>query len=73
MRVTMAVGDVGVLRSDFMYAEAPRWHDGRLYVSDFYANEAVALDVDGARECIVRVAAPKAAFRANSYRDVRLE
>ncbi len=53
----MAASDIRILRGDFMYAEAPRWHDGRLYVSDFYAKEVVALDLNGARERIVRVAA----------------
>jgi sugar lactone lactonase YvrE len=46
---------VRVLRDDFMYAEAPRWHDGRLYVSDFFAGEVVALDLDGNRETVVTV------------------
>ena len=44
-----------VLCDQLMLAEAPRWHDGRLYVSDFYAKEVVALDLDGARESIVSV------------------
>jgi len=38
-----------------MLAESPRWHDGRLYVSDFYANEVVALDLKGNREVVVTV------------------
>jgi len=29
------------------YLEAPRWHDGRLYVSDFYTGAIVAVDLDG--------------------------
>jgi sugar lactone lactonase YvrE len=49
------VRDVRVLRDDFMYAEAPRWHDGRLYVSDFYAQEVVAVGLDGSRESVVSV------------------
>jgi sugar lactone lactonase YvrE len=51
----MPVSDVRVLREDLTLAESPRWHDGRLYVSDFYAEEVVALDLDGNRETIVRV------------------
>jgi sugar lactone lactonase YvrE len=43
------------LRDDLMLAEAPRWHDGRLYVADFYAKEVVAIDLDGNREVIVAV------------------
>jgi sugar lactone lactonase YvrE len=29
------------------YLEGPRWHDGRLYVSDFYTGDVVAVDLDG--------------------------
>jgi sugar lactone lactonase YvrE len=29
------------------YLECPRWHEGRLYVSDFYTQRVVALDLDG--------------------------
>jgi len=43
------------LREDLMLAEAPRWHDGRLYASDFYAKEVVAIDLDGDREVIAVV------------------
>src|SRR3954463_4886722 len=29
------------------YLECPRWHDGRLYVSDFYTQQVYRLDLDG--------------------------
>jgi len=29
------------------YLEGPRWHAGRLYVSDFYTGDVVAVDLDG--------------------------
>ncbi len=29
------------------FLECPRWHDGRLWVSDLYAKEVLSLDVDG--------------------------
>jgi sugar lactone lactonase YvrE len=32
------------------YLECPRWHDGRLYVSDFYTQRVVGLDLDGGGE-----------------------
>lgn len=51
----MPIRDIRVLRDDLMLAEAPRWHDGRLYASDFYAAEVVALDLAGNRETIVTV------------------
>jgi len=36
--------------------EAPRWHDGRLYFSDWTAGEVLAVDADGGTEVVARVA-----------------
>jgi sugar lactone lactonase YvrE len=35
--------------------EAPRWHDGRLYFSDWTAGEVLATDADGHTEVVARV------------------
>jgi sugar lactone lactonase YvrE len=35
--------------------ESPRWHDGRLWFSDWGAQEVVAVDLEGKSEVIVRV------------------
>ena len=35
--------------------ESPRWHDGRLYFSDWTAGEVVAVGLDGAAEVVARV------------------
>ncbi len=35
------------------FAEAPRWHDGRLWYSDFYQHRVYAVDIDGQRETMV--------------------
>jgi sugar lactone lactonase YvrE len=35
--------------------ESPRWHDGRLYFSDWSAGEVVAVGSDGAAEVVARV------------------
>lgn len=43
------------LLEDLTFPEGPRWHDGRLWLSDFYAHEVVALDLDGRRETMARV------------------
>ena len=51
----VAVADVTTLRADLMVGEAPRWHDGRLYVSDMQTGEVLAVDLDGNRETIVEV------------------
>jgi|SRR5690606_19938684 len=44
-----------VLLDGLHFPEGPRWHDGRLWFSDFYDHEVVAVDLDGRRETIVRV------------------
>jgi len=37
------------------FTECPRWHDGRLYFSDFYTQRVLAVTLDGATETIARV------------------
>jgi sugar lactone lactonase YvrE len=37
------------------FGESPRWHDGRLWFSDWAAQEVIALDVDGTSEVIINV------------------
>ena len=37
--------------------ESPRWHNGRLYVSDWTAGEVLAVDPTGNSEIVARVAA----------------
>ena len=37
------------------FPEGPRWRDGRLWFSDFYRHEVVAVDLDGNRETMVAV------------------
>ena len=40
------------------FGESPRWHDGRLWFSDWGAQEVVAVNAAGGREVIVRVDFP---------------
>lgn len=47
--------ELAVLLEDLYFPEGPRWHDGRLWFSDFYAHEVVAVDLEGRRETIVEV------------------
>jgi len=35
--------------------ESPRWHDGRLWVSDWVAQEVIAVDLDGKHDVMARV------------------
>ncbi len=44
-----------VLLDGLTFPEGPRWHEGRLWFSDFYAHEVVAVDLAGSRETIVEV------------------
>ncbi|UCE31560.1 MAG: SMP-30/gluconolactonase/LRE family protein [Burkholderiales bacterium] len=37
------------------FGECPRWHEGRLYLSDFYAHRVLAVSTDGGIETIARV------------------
>jgi sugar lactone lactonase YvrE len=39
--------DVRTVLDGMSYLECPRWHDGRLYVSDFYTQQVLAVDLDG--------------------------
>jgi sugar lactone lactonase YvrE len=47
--------DLRVIISDLVFPESPRWHGGRLWVSDWGAHEVHALDLDGADEVVARV------------------
>lgn len=38
------------------FGEGPRWHDGRLWYSDFYQHKVFAVDASGTRETIVEFA-----------------
>lgn len=46
----MPVSELRVLIDDLRYPEAPRWHDGRLYLSDFFGHQVVSSDLTGRRE-----------------------
>lgn len=45
------------LLSGLSFTECPRWHEGRLYVSDFYTQRVLAVALDGSVETIANVAA----------------
>jgi sugar lactone lactonase YvrE len=50
------VGAPEVLMEGIVFGESPRWHDGRLWFSDWGANQVIALDCDGGHEVVVTVA-----------------
>jgi sugar lactone lactonase YvrE len=43
------------LISGLSFTECPRWHDGRLYFSDFYTRRVFAVDLYGTKEIIAEV------------------
>jgi len=45
-----------LLVGDLTFAEGPRWHDGRLWFSDFFDHVVKTVDLDGNVETVVEVA-----------------
>lgn len=59
-----------VLYTGLAFGESPRWHDGRLFVSDWGAREVIAIDDVGTAEVVARV--PTAPFCLDFLPDGRL-
>src|SRR3981081_4181017 len=51
----MAMTEVQTLMSGLVVGESPRWHEGRLWFSNWGAQEVVAVDLDGRSEVVARV------------------
>ena len=49
--------ELHTLMTGLAFGESPRWHDGRLWLSDMGAGEVVAVDLDGDSEVIAQVPA----------------
>jgi sugar lactone lactonase YvrE len=49
------VYEARLLATDLVIGESARWHDGRLWLSNWGAAEILAFDLDGHREVITRV------------------
>ena len=47
--------DLHVLLAGLAFGESPRWHDGRLWFSDWMAQEVIAVDTEGKSEVITHV------------------
>ena len=54
----MSTLSLQVLASGFVFLEGPRWHDGRLWVSDMHGDRVLALGLDGVAETIVTLSQP---------------
>jgi sugar lactone lactonase YvrE len=53
--VSMTARKFELLLDGLTFAEAPRWHDGKLWFSDFYSLRVLTVDVAGHAETIVEV------------------
>src|SRR5580700_8025977 len=53
---TMA--EPGILLADRVFGESPRWHEDRLWFSDWGTQEVVAVELDGRSEVMARAPAP---------------
>jgi sugar lactone lactonase YvrE len=53
-----SVPQLRTLTTGIAFGESPRWHDGRLWLSDWGAKEIVAVDLQGDSEVMVRVGFP---------------
>ncbi len=50
--------EVQTLMTGLAFGESPRWHDGRLWLSDWGAKEIIAVDLAGKSEVVARVSFP---------------
>ena len=64
--------DPQTLMTGIAFGESPRWHDGRLWFSDWLAHEVVAVDLDGKSEVMVRVDFPSMPMCIDRLPDGRL-
>src|SRR5262245_24969948 len=47
--------ELSTLLTDLALGESPRWHAGRLWLSDWGAHEIVAVDLAGKSEVVIRI------------------
>lgn len=66
------MAETETLMSRIVFGESPRWHDSRLWFSDWGAQEVIAVDVKGQSEVIVRVPFPSIPMCIDFLHDGRL-
>ena len=64
--------EVHTLLTGLAFGESPRWHDDRLWFSNWVAQEIVAVDLEGKSEVIARVPFPSFPFSIDWLPDGRL-
>ena len=63
---------VHVFMTGLAFGESPRWHDGRLWLSNWGAQEIIAVDPKGKSEVVVRLPFPSFPFSIDWLPDGRL-
>lgn len=66
------MSELQTLMTGIAFGESPRWHDGRLWFSDWVAQEIIAVDLEGNSEVIVRVPFPSIPMCIDFLPDGRL-
>ncbi|HEX5148865.1 MAG TPA: SMP-30/gluconolactonase/LRE family protein [Candidatus Limnocylindrales bacterium] len=64
--------ELRTLLTGLAFGESPRWHDGRLWFSNWVAQEIVAVDPDGGSEVMVRMPFSQFPFSIDWLPDGRL-
>jgi sugar lactone lactonase YvrE len=57
MSTAKTSNNLQILMTGIAFGESPRWHDNRLWFSDWMAQEIIAVDLDGKSEAITKVQA----------------
>ena len=55
MRYTCRVAAMELFAEDLLFPECPRWHDGRLWISDMRAGAVVRFDAGGRRQIVTEL------------------
>jgi sugar lactone lactonase YvrE len=66
------MAELQTLMTGIAFGESPRWHDQRLWFSDWVAQEIIAVDPEGRSEVIVRVPFPSIPMCIDFLPDGRL-
>src|SRR5947208_8494009 len=69
---SLPVSEVQTLLTGLAFGESPRWHEGRLWFSNWVAQEIVAVDPLGKSEVIVRIPLSSFPFSIDWLPDGRL-
>ena len=60
--------ELQTLMTGILFGESPRWHDERLWFSDWGAQEIIAVDLEGKSEVIIPILHRLSARWATAYR-----